>query len=97
MNTIFVGTFRYQDKEFILRFNFEIKDYPEDAAIWMFTEGNYSCDCNRSLFIRRQFGEDAIPELPCGDTIKLLNYYIEHKPYEEPVKYNECFFMHNKC
>lgn len=97
MNTIFVGTFRYQDKEFILRFNFEIKDYPEDAAIWMFTEGNYSCDCNRSLFIRRQFGEDAIPELSCGDTIELLDYHIEYEPCEEPVKYNECFFMHNKC
>lgn len=97
MNTIFVGTFRYQDKEFILRFNFEIKDYPEDAAIWMFTQGNYSCDCNRSLFIRQQFGENAIPELSCGDQIELIDYRIEHEPYEEPVKYNDCFFMHNKC
>lgn len=83
MNTIFVGTFKYKEKEFILRFNFEIKDYPEDAAIWMFTEGNYSCDCNRSLFIRQQFGEDAVPELPCGDTIELLDYHIEKERYEE--------------
>ena len=63
-------------------FNFEIKDYPQDSAIWMFTEGNYACDCNRSLFIQQQFGEDAIPELPCGDTIELLEYHIEHEPYK---------------
>lgn len=91
MNTIFVGTFRYGTKEFILRFNFEIKDYPGDAAIWMFTEGNYSCDCNRSLFIRRQFGNDAIPELPCGDTIELLDYHVEHEPYEDLPKYEDCY------
>ena len=83
MNTIFVGTFKYKEKEFILRYNFEIKDYPEDDAIWMFTEGNYSCDCNRSLFIRQQFGDDSIPELPCGDTIELLDYHIEKERYEE--------------
>lgn len=83
MNTIFVGTFKYKEKEFILRFNFEIKDYSEDDAVWMFTEGNYSCDCNRSLFIRQQYGGDAIPELPCGDTIELLDYHIEKERYEE--------------
>ena len=83
MNTIFVGTFKYKEKEFILRFNFEIQDYPEDDAIWMFTEGNYSCDCNRSLFIRQQFGDDSIPELPCGNTIELLDYHIEKERYEE--------------
>ena len=40
MNTIFVGTFRYGTKEFILRFNFEIKDdyyrmfiYPNEEDI----------------------------------------------------------------
>ena len=81
MNTIFVGTFRYGTKEFILKFNFK-KDYPQDAAIWMFTEGNYACDCNRSLFIQQEFGEDAIPELPCGDTIELLEYHIELEPYK---------------
>ena len=83
MNTIFVGTFKYKEKEFILRFNFEIQDYSEDDAIWMFTEGNYSCDCNRSLFIRQQFGDDSIPELPCGNTIELLDYHIEKERYEE--------------
>lgn len=77
MSTIFVGTFRYKEKEFILRFNFE--DYSEDDAIWMFTEGNYSCDCTRSLFIREQFGDTSIPELPCGDTIELLDYHVEHE------------------
>lgn len=73
MNTIFVGTFKYKDKEFILRFNFEIENYPAESAVWMFTEGNYACDCNRSLFIREQFGKNAIPELSCGNTIELID------------------------
>lgn len=79
MNTIFVGTFKYKEKEFILRFNFEIDNYPADSAIWMFTEGNYACDCNRSLFIRRQFGDNSIPELPCGNQIELIDYHIEYE------------------
>lgn len=47
-------------------------DIGEDGAwpyIW--TDGNYSCDCNRSLFIRQQITLD-VPELGCGDTIALI-------------------------
>ena len=94
MNTMFVGLFKYKEKEFNIRFNFEIENYPEDAAIWMFTEGNYACDCNRSLFIRQQFGEDSIPELKCGDEIELLEYHVEHEPYQEPSKYKDCYTIH---
>ncbi|MBO5828859.1 MAG: hypothetical protein J6R59_10480 [Paludibacteraceae bacterium] len=75
--TIFVGTFKYKDKEFILHYDFGY-EYPEDSAEFQFLENNYSCDCNRSLFIRWEYGEDAIPELDCGDEIKLLEYHFEY-------------------
>ena len=75
--TIFVGTFEYKDKEFVLHYDFGY-EYPEDSAIFMFEEGNYSCDCNRSLFIQEEYDEDAIPELDCGDEIELLEYHFEY-------------------
>ena len=74
--SVFVGTFKYKDKTFVLREDFG-KDYPAEDAEWMFTEGNYDCDCNRSLFIRRQYGENAMPQLKCGEQIELMDYHIE--------------------
>lgn len=75
--TIFVGTFKYKDKEFVLHYDLGY-EYEEDAAIFYFTKGNFSCDCNRSLAIRREYGDDAIPELGCGEDIKLVDYHIEY-------------------
>ena len=74
--SIFVGTFKYKDKTFVLTEDFG-KDYPAEHAEWMFTEGNYACDCNRSLFIRRQHGKTAMPELKCGEQIELIDYHVE--------------------
>lgn len=75
--TIFVGVFQYKDKEYTIHCDFGC-GYSKDVAEWMFLEGNYSCDCNRSLFIAREYGEDAIPELDCGEEIKLKEYHIEY-------------------
>lgn len=41
-------------------------------------KGNHSCDCNRSLFIRREYG-DVMPELGCGYDIKLIDWRIEYE------------------
>ncbi len=41
------------------------------TMLFQWTEGNYSCDCNRMLFLARERGEDSGPELVCGDTIML--------------------------
>lgn len=76
MTTVFYGTFKYKDQLFTLREDFG-EGYNPETAEWMFTEGNYSCDCNRSLFIRRQHGEHVMPELDCGDEIELIDYHIE--------------------
>lgn len=75
--TIFVGAFKYEDKEFVLHYDLGY-EYEEDAAIFYFTKGNFSCDCNRSLAIRREYGDDAIPQLGCGEDIKLVDYHIEY-------------------
>lgn len=75
--TIFVGVFKYKDKEFVLHYDFGY-EYSEKQAIFQFTENNYSCDCNRSIFIRKEYGEDSIPELDCGKEIKLIDYHIEY-------------------
>lgn len=79
--TIFVGVFQYKDKEYTIHYDFGC-GYPKDAAEFMFLEGNYCCDCNRSIFIRREYGEDAIPELECGGEIKLKEYHIEYLEQE---------------
>ena len=34
-------------------------DSPSD---WMYTEGNYSCDCNRYIFFRRAIGHELTDE-----------------------------------
>lgn len=83
--TIFVGVFQYKDKEYTIHYDFGI-DYPDKSAEFMFLEGNYSCDCNRSFLIRNEYGNDAIPELPCGDEIVLKTYHIEHLTQERAVQ-----------
>jgi len=76
--TIAVCTFEYKEKEYIVDYDFGY-EYEEEMAYWMFYEGNYSCDCNRSLFIERQYGDDVIDELDCGDEIELKDFRVEYR------------------
>lgn len=46
-----------------------------DHAEWMFYEGNYACDCNRSLFIRRTYG-DVIEQKECGREIIAKDFQV---------------------
>lgn len=48
--------------------------YPEDSAEFIFFDGNYSCDCNKSIFISAAYPD--VPEFECGDEIKLENFNI---------------------
>lgn len=44
-------------------------DWPtEDAFVYQYVEGNYSCDCNRSLFFARAIGalEPELDDTHCG-------------------------------
>lgn len=44
---------------------------PLEHADFLWREGNYSCDCIRSLWMRAR--GVPIPELPCGNTIQLMS------------------------
>lgn len=54
-------------------------DYPAESAHYMFKEGNYACDCNRSLFIQRA-GNPDFNELGCGHKIELVGFEVLSKP-----------------
>ena len=75
--TIFVADLKYKDMVYTIHCDFGY-EYPEEEAIFMFEAGNYSCDCNRSLFIQDEYGENAIDELDCGEEIEMLNYHFEY-------------------
>lgn len=46
-------------------------DTKREGVTYMFEEGNYSCDCNKSFFIKRQC-DSKFKEMDCGDKIKLI-------------------------
>lgn len=48
-------------------------DYDDfSSAEFMFTDGNFGCDCNRSIFIGEHCDENFEP-MECGDKIKLID------------------------
>lgn len=48
--------------------------YPPESAAYMFEEGNYSCDCNRSSFLAA--AGHPVEEMDCGDEIKMTDLKI---------------------
>lgn len=76
--TVAICTFEYKGKEYIIDYDFGY-EYPEDSAHFMFYDGNYSCDCNRSMFISRKYGKDTMEELDCGYKIELKDFKIEYR------------------
>ena len=76
--TVFVGTLKYKNKNFVIHRDFGY-EFPEDVAEFMFVEGDNSCDCNRSLLIYYEYGENSIPLLKCGDEIELVDYHFEYE------------------
>lgn len=55
--------------------------YEGSSAEYMFREGNYSCDCNRSLFIQNEVDPDfnAGEAMGCGDTIKMTDFRVRYE------------------
>ncbi len=74
MRTVAKMVFVHQGKEYPCQYDFGFA-YPADSAEYMFFDGNFSCDCNRSLFIRHA-GFD-FPELECGEEIEMQNFEVE--------------------
>jgi hypothetical protein len=46
---------------------YEDYDYGIESTVFMWQEGNYSCDCNRALFFARASGDPDPEPRPCGD------------------------------
>lgn len=55
--------------------------YTEEDIKFMYYDGNYSCDCNKSIFINREHG-NIINELECGDKIKIKDFEVFYKNTE---------------
>jgi len=65
----------YQNNIYHYEYDFGY-EYPIESAEFMFFEGNYSCDCNLSLFIQQDCDKN-IPELNCGEEIKIENFKVK--------------------
>lgn len=53
----------------------EINDNHLDSYVFLWEEGNFACDCNRSLFLYENGEAEA---LPCGDTeIRVVSLRID--------------------
>lgn len=47
-----------------------------DGQVFWWTEGNASCDCNRKLFLDREYGL-GIDDGQCGETITLVSLTVD--------------------
>lgn len=57
---------KYKEKTYIVEDELCKSDPDSECEIpFIWEEGNYSCDCNRSLFIQRCCDE-SFPSLPCN-------------------------------
>ena len=63
----------YNGKEYPYEYDFGF-GYSVHTAYFMWEEGNYSCDCNRSLFLSELY--DDVKEVGCGNFIKAINLTV---------------------
>lgn len=71
----FIITLQYRNKRYSYWDKFKAWDEGRSAphvAEYMYDEGNYGCDCNRSSFIGN-YCDTRFPEMRCGNKIKLIS------------------------
>ena len=66
--------FEYRGKEYYVRDDHSEYGDDEISDYW-WTEGNGSCDCNRSIYIQRS--KKDFPCMKCGERIKLIQIQWE--------------------
>lgn len=49
--------------------------YPESSACFMWEDGNYSCDCNKSMFLSQIYPHIKEQD-ECGDDIELKDFKV---------------------
>ena len=86
---LFTITLEYQGRQYIYQQEFtETNDTyktTEELVEYLYEEGNYACDCNRSDFIA-EYCDEGFPEFECGREIKLVS--LEPRPvYPERTIY----------
>ena len=107
-------TLRYEGKEYSFTDDFEYTSWLHgdgtvartsfEVAEYMYTEGNYGCDCNKSSFLARNCGvsfegcanaeaEDGVWTLKCGRSIDLValnnTKYVNDEPVTPEVEYTQ--------
>lgn len=65
---------KYNGKEYDYEEDFGYA-YPVESAHFMFEDGNYACDCNRSIFLHRRYG-DEIQIKECGHEIEITDFEV---------------------
>lgn len=65
----------YKNKLYHVKDEYE-EDYPDDVILYRWEDGNFACDCNRSIFIREQI-DNNFEELNCGKEIKIKKLGIQ--------------------
>lgn len=55
--------------------------YPVEAAEYMFMDGNYACDCNRTLMLAR--AGHPVEEVDCGDTVEMTDFVVVEEERED--------------
>lgn len=61
-------------------------DGDDNPSIFIWKDGNFSCDCNRRLFFRRAAGEDDGDDVVCTDGLYSVNLV---NPSNDEVYYRE--------
>ncbi len=91
-----VATLEYQGKQYTVHKHDwthpdEDADEQEQERLvwWMWTEGNYGCDCNRFAFISYEHDDwpgesDESGKFPCGETITLVGLTLDGKDLLAP-------------
>lgn len=46
------------------------------SITYMYNEGNFSCDCNKRLFLARAMQQDEPDNPQCGDTLKIVELTV---------------------
>ena len=62
--------------------------YPIHSVYYMYKEGNYSCDCNRSLHIQRYSNHAGFEEWDCGESIELVDLKVTREQVVWKLKKN---------
>jgi hypothetical protein len=80
--TVALVTLRWKGTDWQIEQDFGY-GYPAESARYMFSEGNYSCDCNRTIFLRERYPDAGFPdEEKCGHEIEMVRFVIERRAGE---------------